>query len=784
MVDFGKSKFLTGVIYALRNEPDVRTLRPIKELLDGQPILPEDMFPFLGWLGKYYMCTLGEVLKAALPSGFRLSSESTASLMGNVDTDQLILSEQEEWIVRYLQEKDFVVAQLAHVTGLKNITTRLKSLQERGVIQIIEKAKDKYVPKRESRIRLKEALAEETQLDELLIQLEKKPKQVDVIVNYLQLADVLTHIEKNAYGIRKKDLLDAPVSPSSLKTLIQKGVFEEWQATVDRFASAFNDTAPPPELSAAQELARDQVKRAFEEKNTVLLKGVTGSGKTAIFMDLIQEEANKGNRALYLLPEIALTTQIIQRFRKIFGNRFGVYHSRFSDNERVDVWKSCLQGKYDFVIGVRSSIFLPIPNLSLIIVDEEHETSYKQQDPAPRYNARDAAIYRASLTGANVLLSTATPSLESYKNALENKYGQVELTERYQNQPTPSFHLLNMAKERSKKSLKGSFASEMIAAIEEAKTAGKQILLFQNRRGYAPYLLCQNCGHSPKCPNCSVSLTYHIFHQQLKCHYCGYFESIPGQCESCGHTDLKAVGSGTEKIEEELAILMPDLKIQRMDLDSTRSKFAYQDIIDRFESKEIDVLVGTQMISKGLDFDDVTLVGVFDVDRQLHFPDFRSHERTFHLVTQVGGRSGRKNEQGKVLVQTNDPDQRLLRHIVNEDFETFYQEEIAERQKFKYPPFYRLIVITVRHRDKDVAYGAATQFGKSVRIHLSTRVSEVIEPVINRIRNLYRFQIIVRVEQGGIQLTGVKQLLLTSKDTLLALPAFKSVKVHFDVDPL
>ncbi|MDW3192365.1 MAG: primosomal protein N' [Cytophagales bacterium] len=785
VVSFGKTQFHTGVIRRIVEKQDhLSRIKPIIDALDLEPLVSEDQFLFYEWIAEYYLCTLGETLQAALPSGFKLSSEAFISLAPNAEPDLYILTEKEEWILRKLEDKDLHINDVRKLTGLEQPIKLIKSLQERGLIQLLEKLKDKYTPKREKRIRLTQPYLQEAQLDELLQQLERRTKQIDALVMYLRDVPVLQDPSQNLLGASKPEMIKEGVSPSSLQTLIKNGVFEEWDEIVDRFGYNSLNIGPLPELSDIQGLKRDQILTAFETQRTVLLKGVTGSGKTEIYMSLIHQVIEQGGRVLYLLPEIALTTQIIGRFRKIFGNRFGIYHSRFSDTERMEVWKKCLKGEFDFIIGVRSAVFLPMTNVELIIVDEEHESSFKQHDPAPRYHARDAAIYLAHQLDAKILLGTATPSLETYTNARSGKYALIELNERFSDQPKPIYQLVDLTDERKRKTIKGSFSSRLLNELQEVIGREKQGILFQNRRGYAPVVMCESCGHTPKCPNCSVSLTYHIYANTLNCHYCGYKESMVETCASCGERSLKTVGLGTEKIEEELSILLPEVRIQRMDLDSTRSKYAYQDIIDRFERREIDVLVGTQMISKGLDFERVELVGIFDADRIIHFPDFRSHERAYQLLTQVGGRAGRKLERGRVIVQTNDPSLKLLTQIQQEDYEGFYHDEMKERHKFRYPPFYRLIQVTIRHKDKQTAYEAADQLSFFLRKQLGERSSPPIEPTISKIRNYYRFQLVIRLEKEGINLPGVREFLKSSRDTLLALQSFKSVRVHFDVDPI
>ena len=785
IVNFGRNKFYTGIIWkVLPNSTSEKTYKAILDIPDPYPILNTAQLQFFDWISEYYMCTLGETLNAGLPAAFKISSEAFVSLAPDLDIDQFILTEKEEWIVRKLLETDLHVEDIKKLTGTAQPYKLIKSLQDRGIVHVLEKLKSKYRPKKERRLRLNNQFQSEESLDGLLTVLEKKTKQIDAIVAYLKLTNALKDPSQNKQGVAKADLVKEGISPSSVQTLLKNQIFKEWEEIIDRFAYSGESLTDPPALSPIQQETKDHLLRQMENQTTILLKGITGSGKTEIYMSLIHDVIDQGGRVLYLLPEIGLTTQIIGRLRKVFGNRFAVYHSKFSDSERVEVWKKCLEGEVDFVVGVRSSVFLPLTNVSLIIVDEEHETSFKQQEPAPRYNARDAAIYLAHHLKAKVILGSATPSWDSYTNAKDGKYGFVELTERFNNQPTPQFHLADLARERKRKTIKGNFSSTLLKAIEETVAEKKQVLLFQNRRGYSPFLLCDNCGHTPKCPNCSVSLTYHIYQNTLNCHLCGYHESMPSHCDKCSQPQLKPVGVGTEKIEEELSILLPNVRIQRMDLDSTRSKYSYQDIIDRFEQGEIDVLIGTQMITKGLDFENVKIVGVFDADRLIHFPDFRSHERAFQTILQVGGRAGRKNDQGQVIIQTNDPSQTIFDYVMQANDEGFFQQNILDRKKFRYPPFFRLIVAVIRHKDKQTAFDATDQLAFLLKKQLGRSISDPIEPVISKIRNYYRYQLYIRIEKGQLSLTGVKQFLLASKDTLLALQAFKSVRVHFDVDPL
>lgn len=786
IVQFGAKKIYTGIITSFsENAPQGYIPKEVLASLDDEPMLTEKQLEFIQWVSQYYMCTLGEGYQAAFPSGLKLSSDSYVSVNPEIDIMDLDLEDDEYLLVNSLVGKELKLTDVTKITGKKNPYRQIKSLNDRGILDTHERLEDKYIPKKEKRIRLHDSFLPEESLDILSEQLTNKSKQLEVLVEYLKQVPILEEPSANAMGIPKKQLLEEGISPSSLKTLVKHGVFVEWEEIIDRTSIRSSTFGPIAPLSPDQESALKEILTSFDSHRTTLLQGVTGSGKTEIYMQLIEKTINEGCQVLYLLPEIALTTQIIKRFSRVFGNRFGVYHSRFSDNERVEIYKKCLHRELDFVIGVRSSIFLPFENLGLIIVDEEHEHSYKQYDPAPRYNARDAAIYLAGLFKANVLLGTATPSMETYLNAQEGRYGWVKLEKRYHDLPQPQVSFVDLSRARKQRRMKGSFSSDLIEVMHETLEKGRQVILFQNRRGYSPFIQCTHCGHIPKCPNCSVSLTYHVFQNQLICHYCGHHRYMMVECTECQSHDIITKGSGTEKLEEELEVLMPDITIQRMDLDSTRSKHSYQRIIDDFEQKKIDVLIGTQMISKGLDFEHVQLVGVFDIDRLLHFPDFRSHERTYQLITQVSGRAGRKHEQGKVIIQTNNQNDPLLQLIFGYNQEEFYKNELQEREHYKYPPYWRMIKVVIRHRDKQVSAEAASQLYHWMIKELGQkRISIPIEPLINKIRNLYYHEIIIRVEKQGIRLAALKEFLDSSRDTLLALPPFKSVKIHFDVDPL
>lgn len=786
IVQFGAKKVYTGIIFKIHDQ-QTNSLKPkeLLDILDDQPIVNQVQLDFFTWMANYYMCSIGEVINAALPSALKLSSQSYVGINPTVEFEDLELSDREWSLLSTLKGNELSMNDVGLHLGLKHPQRFIKELSEKGYVDLFEKIKDRYQPKKEKRIRISPTFETETTLEDLLKKLETKTKQIEVLLAYLRHVPLLEDQKANAEGVSKSVLLKEEISKSSLITLIKNKVFIEWEVIVSRLEKAENTKSGTITLSEVQAVVKEDLTASFQQHRSVLLHGATGSGKTEIYISLIQDQIKQGKQVLYLLPEIALTTQIIARLHKIFGNTFGVYHSRYSDNERVEVWQKVLNQEYHFVVGVRSSVFLPFKNLGLIIVDEEHEPSYKQFEPAPRYHARDAAHYLATLHDSKVLLGTATPSLESYQNTIEGKFGMVELSERFGSASDPEILFVDLTKERKQRRIKGNFSSVLVEAIETSLQRKEQVILFQNRRGYASFITCQNCGNIPKCANCSVSLTYHQFNNKLVCHYCGFNQPMISDCNSCGSHDLKNVGFGTEELEEELQILFPNAIIQRMDLDTTRSKYGYQRIIEDFEEGNIDILVGTQMVSKGLDFDHVNLVGIFDTDRMIHFPDFRSHERAYDLIMQVSGRAGRKSEHGKVIIQTNDPGQPLLEKVRSGIYKHFFQWESLERERFGYPPHTRLIKIIFKHRDKTVCFNGATFYIKELRKNMGNqRLIGPVEPVIGKIRNLYHYEILLKLDKKGIKLSAVKEYLWACEKMIHQLPAFKSLGVVFDVDPV
>jgi len=787
IVQFGKRKILTGLVKTIHQKPPkTYEAKYILDNLDEFPTVNQFQLDFFDWLASYYMCTIGEVFNAALPSGLKLTSESLIQPNPDATSDDWEYSQREQQVLDALREKDRLsYEEVSDLLGIKLIHPVLKSLIEKEQIILFEKVKDKYKPKMIKKIYLREEWIGEESLKVLFDQLEKRPKQLEVLLKFLSILGMDKQEELKIKSVARLELLNGGISDSSLKTLIKNGVFRESSEKISRLGVLDNSFNPPFSLSSAQAKCRDDILFAFQQNKPVLLHGITGSGKTEIYVDLVQKALENGGQVLYLLPEIALTTQIVSRLHKIFGNQMGIFHSKYSDNERVEVWNAVASGQINFVVGVRSSIFLPYANLSLIIVDEEHEPSYKQYEPAPRYHARDAAIWLARLHQSGIVLGSATPSIESYFNVKEGKYALAELSERFGESVLPKFEIANILTARKAKRMQGDFTPELLSAIKKTLEEKEQVILFQNRRGYSPYIICKDCNHVPRCQNCDVSLTYHMHADHLVCHYCGHKESVPAICDACGSTNIKTVGFGTEKLEEDLKLLFPDAGIQRMDQDTTRSKYSYQNIIDLFENKAIDILVGTQMVSKGLDFEHVALVGVFDYDRLVHFPDFRSHERAFQLVTQVAGRAGRKKKQGKVVVQTGSPEEGVLDKIQRNDFIGMYQSEILEREKFQYPPLFRMIKITLRHKEKSILQEAAKSLGIALTAELGKqKVLGPQPPIISRIRNMHLEEIFIKVQKKGISIGKLKQVLFQLSLDLKKQARYKSVWVSFDVDPI
>lgn len=786
VVQFGQKKILTGIVANLHQlPPKDYEAKYILELIDESEVVGQRQFILYQWMASYYMCTLGEVINAALPSGLKLSSESMVQLNPSFHWEETSFdfSEKEQMLLKRLQHDTLSYTDVSKFLGSKNIYSLLKSLTSKEAIILFEQVKEKFKPKTEKRIRLTKKYNDKKQLEALFETIGSKPKQEAVLLKYLQLLPVFNDFDLNAKGVSKAQLTEDE-STSSLSTLIKSKVFEAFEIVVPRFGFDPVDHSQPLLLSEKQETVRNDILTAFETKEVVLLHGVTGSGKTEIYIDLIKRALDGGSQALLLIPEIALTTQIVQRLKKVFGTEMGVYHSKFSDNERVEVWNGVLSGKFPFVVGVRSSVFLPFDNLGLVIVDEEHDSSYKQQDPAPRYQARDVALVMANIHHAKVVLGSATPSLESYFNT-QDKFQLVQLSDRFGEAHLPEVIFGNMAIERQRKSNKGEFSSTLLKGIETALSNKEQIILFQNRRGYAPMVQCQDCNWIPKCINCSVSLTYHQFRHAMVCHYCGYHDPLPAQCPTCTSKRILTKGYGTEKLEEELKLFFPEAKVQRMDWDTTRTKSSYESILENFQKGETDILVGTQMVTKGLDFNEVSLVGIFDADRMMHFPDFRAHERAFQLIVQVSGRSGRREKKGNVIIQTADPKQQIFNYVLNNDVAGFIEIETSDRKTHFYPPFSRLIEITIKHIDRSRCRDLATKLALDIRNDLNRIVLlGPGEPIVAKIRNEFLMTILIKISRDGGKLKEIKQRLSDIASNLLTVKEFRSAKIVFDVDPM
>ena len=776
-VSFGKTKMYTGLVFNIHQiAPTLYEAKEIHQILDKAPLVNEEQLKHWQWISDYYMCSLGDVYRAALPSAFLLESE-TVLTKNEQEIDQSILLDDEFLIYEALQyQSQLTIHQVVTILGKKKVMPIVNSLLEKSVIRIQEEIYEQYKPKLVKYVRLHANYATDTSLETLLESLSRAKKQREAVLSFFQLS-------ANKKPIKAKDLeVQANVSSTILKSLVYKNIFEFYHIQIDRI-SFKGTTNNLKQLNEFQELALKEVKETFTTKDVTLLHGITSSGKTEVYAKLIQEVLDAGKQVLFLLPEIALTTQIITRLQMYFGNQISVFHSKYSMNERVEVWKNVLENKSKagIILGARSALFLPFSNLGLIVVDEEHETSYKQFDPSPRYNARDAAIVLAKLHDAKILLGSATPSLESYFNAAQKKYGLVALNRRHGNVQLPKIELIDIKEKQRKKEMKGHFSDRMLLLIQEALDAKEQVILFQNRRGYSPVVECKTCGISPECPNCDVTLTFHKYKHELRCHYCNYQRAMPNSCGACGSNTLDTKGFGTEQIEMELKLLFPDFKIGRMDLDTTRGKYGYQKIIGAFESKEIDVLVGTQMLSKGLDFENVSLVGILNADTMLNFPDFRAHERAYQMMVQVSGRAGRSKKQGNVAIQTYNPNHQILQQVSTTSYAEMYKEQLQDRWEYKYPPYYRLIKITLTHRDYNKVDKGINWLAKAFQQSFGEYVLGPTAPAVSRIRNRYIKNLVIKVPPKQ-SLANTKNQITKIKNTFEAVSDFRPIRFIIDVD--
>ncbi len=788
IVQFGKNRVITAVVGKLHHTPPSNyQAKYVLELLDEEPLVMASQLELFRWMADYYLCTIGEVMNVALPSGLKITSQSKVQFNPDFDYAELLTAEEVELLEEIKKHKSLSYEEVARLTEGVNVNALIKSLVGKRAVILFEQVKEKYKPKISRKVRLTEAYATSAGVNALMKELDKQTKQQEVLLRYLSFVPVQSNPSLNEKGLEKSAFTqDENTSDSSLITLIKNGVFEQFEITVSRFADIPNTPAAVINLSESQQGAVRQIQEHFQEREVVLLHGITGSGKTEVYIHMIKQALESGTQVLFLLPEIALTTQIVVRLRKVFGDKMGIYHSKFSDNERVEVWKGIIEGKFNFVVGVRSAVFLPFTNLGLIIVDEEHETSYKQFDPAPRYHARDVAVVMAYMHHGKVILGSATPSLESYYHAQQGRYGLVEMFERYGNAALPEFLLVDIKEEKKSRKMKSEFSSVMLEYMQYNLEHAEQTILFQNRRGYSPYIQCEECDWISECNNCDVSLTYHMKVAELRCHYCGHKEQVPRTCPNCGSPKVKTMGFGTEKIEDELLLIYPTARVQRMDMDTTRAKNAYQQIIQDFENEQIDILVGTQMVSKGLDFGKVSVVGIFDADRMIHFPEFRASERAFQMLTQVSGRAGRRaGKPGKVLIQTYNPSQELLGWVIRNDYRKMYDTEISEREEYNYPPFTRLIKLIVKHTDRDTANRASTALAELLLAELGhSRVLGPEPPLVERVRNQYLFNILIKLEREKINFKAVKSFIQEKVADILTDKTLKNVNVVVDVDSM
>ena len=805
VVQFGKTKIMSGLIISLTEEvPDCTNIKYLLDILDDDPVVNENQLKLWQWIASYYLCYLGDVMQVALPSALKLSSESKIMLSDEFVLDSMALSDNEFLIVEALQiQPQLTITEVSKIIGYKKIMPLVKTMIEKKIIVMQEELQQKYKAKYERYVRLTNTYRNEDAMRELMDTLSKRAyKQLELLMAFFVLGgsadnDVIT-----------SDLLKkANATSSILATLVDKGVFESYQKRVSRLKEykALTDVSTI-NLTEKQQEAYEEIHKGFEEEKPVLLHGVTASGKTEIYIKLIQEAIDEGKQVLYLLPEIALTEQIINRLKKYFGDRVGVYHSRYDNNERVEIWQQVMNfrsqqttvngqqilgdsatrrlgdSKYQIIIGSRSAVFLPFTDLGLIIVDEEHDSSFKQIDPAPRYSARDLAVLMSKMFHARLLMGSATPSFESYYNARQNKYHLVTITERYGGVEMPEIIVDDLRVETRRKTMQANFGKTLIDAMNKTLEEKNQVILFQNRRGFSLRIECEHCNYIPQCINCDVSLIYHKNQNILKCHYCGYTTSVPTECPSCRSTDLKMHGFGTERIEDDLKVVFPEANSSRLDLDTTRTKNSYQYILEQFQNKETNILVGTQMVTKGLDFDSVKVVGILNADNMLTFPDFRAYERSFQLMEQVSGRAGRKGDKGKVIIQTYQPQHPVILNVITHDYVKFYEEQMPIRRQFNYPPYSRLVMIRLKDVDSQKLNKAADELAKIFRQVFKENLLGPEYPVVSRVKNQYIKQMLVKINKD-LNSAKVKEFINKTIEDFKHNNDFKSVKIQIDVDP-
>ena len=788
LVQFGKKKYYTGIVeYLHSTPPSGYEVKPLMAILDASPVVRFPQIKMWRWIADYYLCSVGEVFKAAVPTGLKPESETYISYNKEWDLpSDRHLTEQEAVIIQLMEEKKRLrISEIENELKLKGSARIINHLLELGALEIDERVVEKYKPKKVAYVELCCQRSDNDLLHAFFDNVSRSRNQEKTLIAWLDLSGWMRQ-DSDLKDVEREHLLSiSGASPAVLKAMVDKGIFRVVRRSVNRFnAIAETHTPELPVLTDAQQIAADEIRNGFRESKVTLLHGVTGSGKTEIYSHLMAAALADGNQVLYLVPEISLTTQLTDRLRKVFGDRLLIYHSKFSDNERVDIWKRLLSSSEPLIIlGVRSSVFLPFSKLGLVIVDEEHESSYKQYDPAPRYNARDAAIVLSTMHGAKVLLGSATPSVETYYKALTGKYHLVSLSERFKGASLPDVEIVDMKDQRKRKLNKGMLSAPFRSALRHTLEEGKQAIVFQNRRGFAPVVVCNQCGWTPKCNNCDVAMVYHKNINQLRCHYCGFSRDLPKLCPACGQNGLEIYGYGTERIAEELHKEYDGFRVARMDLDTTRNKDAYQEIIEEFANHETDILVGTQMVSKGLDFGEVKVVGVVNADTLLNFPDFRSNERAFNMLEQVAGRAGRRDEKGTVFIQTTQTASPVLRYVKSHDYAAFYNEEIEERRRFAYPPFTKVINIYIKNKDAVAADVAAVIFAKKLREIFGDRVLGPEKPFVSRVALWYLQSIMLKVESGA-SMKKVKDLLRQAYAAIALDKNIKSSMIYYDVDPV
>ncbi|MCM1138541.1 MAG: primosomal protein N' [Muribaculum sp.] len=789
IVPFGRKKFYTGIVSALTPiPPEGYEVKDLSTVIDDKPIVRHPQLKFWNWLADYYLCTPGEVFNAAVPTGLKIESETFISLVPDYEEcEENRLSEREMVVMETLMtsDKKITVELLKKKTGFTNISPIINSLLEKEAIMISENLVERYHSKKVTYVKLCAEKGDNDALHKAFDHVRTGSKQETTLLALIELSGFMRQNVEGLKEVTRGELVEkAGVTTTILASMAKKGIIEIYKKEIGRFTFTGLINGRLPELTSAQNKALDSIHKTWFNHDVTLLHGVTSSGKTEIYIHLIDYVLKQNRQVLYLVPEIALTTQLTGRLQRVFGDKVVIYHSKFSDNERVDLWKKMLNTSEPcVVIGARSSVFLPFSTLGLVIVDEEHEQAYKQQDPAPRYNARDAAVVLAKMHGAKTLLGSATPSVETYYKAKRDRFGLVELSERYEGTNLPDIELVDMSVTRKKGEVHGIFSLRTQRLVNDSLSQGKQAILFLNRRGYAPIARCKLCGFVPKCNNCDVSLTYHRHLDKMVCHYCGTPYSVPEICPACKEPGIEVLGYGTERVEEEIETMFPNAKISRLDLDTTRSKDSYENIIDDFSKGKSQILVGTQMVTKGLDFDNVSTVGIINADTMINFPDFRATERAFNMFEQVAGRAGRRGETGKVTIQTYNPAHPLFPFLMRHDYKGFYAHEIAERQTYGYPPYVRVIYVYIKHKDPAAVSTIAYEYAARLRELLGNRVSGPDEPTVARVHTLYIRRIMLKIENNA-SISKVKNLLRNVQIKLVNEKRMSGAILYYDVDPM